>query len=190
MNGRGEVVANCHRRPAAEFARRRLSVDEIADAISELAEGPLARRSILLTVSPVRHTGDGLAGNAVSKSRAAAGGRGSSRSASDGSNISPPTKSLRTTCGTTASMPTIWCTPHRRPWSTSGSGSRRRPSPTRPGACFPRPKPSRPPRHYRPRDPRSAAHRAFCLAQLERIAALHGPDFSGRGGIFPPMYRK
>ena len=63
----GEVVANCHRRPAAEFARRRLSVDEIADAISELAEGPLAGRSILLTVSPVRHTGDGLAGNAVSK---------------------------------------------------------------------------------------------------------------------------
>ena len=42
-------------------------MDEIADAISELAEGPLAGRSILLTVSPVRHTGDGLAGNAVSK---------------------------------------------------------------------------------------------------------------------------
>ena len=73
----GEVVANCHRRPAAEFARRRLSVDEIADAISELAEGPLAGRSILLTVSPVRHTGDGLAGNAVSKAalRLAAYGR-------------------------------------------------------------------------------------------------------------------
>ena len=61
----GEAVANCHRRPAAEFARRRLSVEEIAETFAELIEGPLA--GIILTVSPVRHIGDSLAGNAVSK---------------------------------------------------------------------------------------------------------------------------
>lgn len=63
----GAVVANCHRRPAAEFFRRRLSVDEIVDTYSELIAGPLAGKQIILTVSPVRHLGDGLAGNAASK---------------------------------------------------------------------------------------------------------------------------
>ena len=63
----GEAVANCHRRPAAEFARRRLSVEEIVETFAELIEGPLAGKQIILTVSPVRHTGDTLAGNAVSK---------------------------------------------------------------------------------------------------------------------------
>ena len=62
-----EVVANCHRRPAAEFSRRRLSVDEIAETFSELIEGPLAGKQIMLTVSPVRHLGDGLTDNAASK---------------------------------------------------------------------------------------------------------------------------
>ena len=63
----GEVVANCHRRPAAEFVRRRLSVGEIVDCFAKLVEGPLAGKHIFLTVSPVRHLGDGLAGNAASK---------------------------------------------------------------------------------------------------------------------------
>ena len=63
----GEAVANCHRRPAAEFSRRRLSVEEIVETFAELIEGPLAGKQIILTVSPVRHTGDTLAGNAVSK---------------------------------------------------------------------------------------------------------------------------
>mgnify|MGYP002446122555 FL=1 len=63
----GEAVANCHRRPAAEFSRRRLSVEEIVETFAELIEGPLAGKQIILTISPVRHTGDTLAGNAVSK---------------------------------------------------------------------------------------------------------------------------
>ena len=64
---RGEVVANCHRRPAAEFSRRRLSVGEIVESVAELIGGPLAGKQIILTISPVRHVGDTLAGNAVSK---------------------------------------------------------------------------------------------------------------------------
>ena len=63
----GEVVANCHRRPAAEFTRRRLPVAEIVETLAALIEGPFAGKEVLLTVSPVRHLGDGLAGNAVSK---------------------------------------------------------------------------------------------------------------------------
>lgn len=63
----GEVVANCHRQPAAQFMRRRLTVEEVTEALAAAIEGPLAGREIILTVSPVRHLGDGLAGNAASK---------------------------------------------------------------------------------------------------------------------------
>lgn len=64
----GQIVANCHRRPAREFVRRRLSVEEIADRYSALIDNELKGRQLILTVSPVRHIGDGLAGNNVSKS--------------------------------------------------------------------------------------------------------------------------
>lgn len=63
----GQVVANCHRQPATEFVRRRLGVAEIVEAFSALLDEPLAGKEIILTVSPVRHLGDGLEGNAVSK---------------------------------------------------------------------------------------------------------------------------
>lgn len=63
----GVVAANCHRRPAAEFVRRRMEVAEILDCVTELLAGPLAGKEIILSVSPVRHIGDGLAGNAASK---------------------------------------------------------------------------------------------------------------------------
>lgn len=62
-----QIVANCHRHPATEFTRRRLSVAEIVTEYSELFAGQLADREVILTVSPVRHLGDGLEGNAVSK---------------------------------------------------------------------------------------------------------------------------
>ncbi len=63
----GQVVANCHRQPATEFVRRRLGVAEITGAFSALLAGPLGGKEVILTVSPVRHLGDGLEGNAVSK---------------------------------------------------------------------------------------------------------------------------
>lgn len=64
---RGEVVANCHKQPAAQFTRRRLSVAEIVAAYGKLLQNELAGKEIILTVSPVRHPGDGLEGNSVSK---------------------------------------------------------------------------------------------------------------------------
>ncbi len=73
----GRAVANCHRQPASEFVRRRLSVEEIVAAFDESfrirpdENSPLgqslADKQIILTVSPVRHLGDGLEGNALSK---------------------------------------------------------------------------------------------------------------------------
>ncbi len=63
----GRVVANCHRRPSAEFVRRRLSVGEIVETLGSLFEGAMRGKAVILTVSPVRHLGDGLVGNSVSK---------------------------------------------------------------------------------------------------------------------------
>lgn len=63
----GRVVANCHKMPSVEFVRRRLSVGEVVEAVTTLANGVLRNKHLVLTVSPVRHLADGLEGNAVSK---------------------------------------------------------------------------------------------------------------------------
>lgn len=62
----GRVVANCHKLPSRQFTRRRLTVDESSEAL----EGLAARRpelTLLVTVSPVIHRGDGLIENQWSK---------------------------------------------------------------------------------------------------------------------------
>ena len=63
----GRVVANCHKQPASHFVRRRLSVTEIVERYSRLFEDVLHDKKVVLTVSPVRHIGDGLQENSVSK---------------------------------------------------------------------------------------------------------------------------
>ncbi len=63
----GRVVANCGRRPAHLFTRRRLSVDEIVERFDGLMRGPLAGKQVIFTVSPVRHLKDGFEENSLSK---------------------------------------------------------------------------------------------------------------------------
>lgn len=63
----GKVVANCHKQPAIEFERRRLSVEEIVERYRTLFEGVLRDKRVIMTVSPVRHLGDGLQENSLSK---------------------------------------------------------------------------------------------------------------------------
>jgi len=60
----GRIVANCHKAPASEFVRRRMSVEEIVERWTPLIE---QGRHFLFTVSPIRHVGDGLHGNQLSK---------------------------------------------------------------------------------------------------------------------------
>ncbi len=62
---KGKVVANCHKFPASEFIRRRLSVEEIVAQWSQIAEAYYG--SITFTVSPIRHVKDTLHGNQLSK---------------------------------------------------------------------------------------------------------------------------
>ena len=64
----GTVAANCLKRPAAEFTRSMLSVEESSACLRAIADAHPEKR-LLLTVSPIRHLGDGAHSNAVSKAR-------------------------------------------------------------------------------------------------------------------------
>jgi len=67
---KGEVVNNCHKIPAAQFTRSRLSTKEIIKSYEDFLPrlfqfNPKLR--IIQTVSPVRHWKDGAHGNQLSK---------------------------------------------------------------------------------------------------------------------------
>ena len=67
-----EVVSNCHKVPAKEFDRRYLSLTEMTKSIDNLIAMLRRRRpnlQVVLTVSPVRHTKEGMIDNQRSKSR-------------------------------------------------------------------------------------------------------------------------
>jgi len=71
LNESGQVVANCHKFPAGQFNRHRLSITDIVDDYSSLFDRLLemnSRLRIVLTVSPIRHQKDGFHANSLSKS--------------------------------------------------------------------------------------------------------------------------
>jgi len=66
-----QVVSNCHKVPAREFRRYRLTTDEIVRNFNELHAGLLKFNpniKIVFTVSPIRHWKDGAIENQRSKS--------------------------------------------------------------------------------------------------------------------------
>jgi len=67
LKANGCIVANCHKQPQTLFERERLSVEAIVGEWSELLAGQLAGKEVIFTVSPVRHLGDGMEGNSLSK---------------------------------------------------------------------------------------------------------------------------
>lgn len=70
LRSTGEIVANCHKRPATEFTRTLLTVDQCAEAILSAIANLTAMSpdmNFIFTVSPIRHTADGLHGNQISK---------------------------------------------------------------------------------------------------------------------------
>lgn len=70
LRSTGDVVANCHKLPAAQFDERHLSVDETASLLAAAIEK--LRRvnpelAVIFTVSPIRHSGATLADNSLAK---------------------------------------------------------------------------------------------------------------------------
>ena len=66
FNENGETVSNCLKRPAAEFSRYRLSVQE-TQLLLDLMVKRNPDKEFIFTVSPVRHLKDGAHGNRLSK---------------------------------------------------------------------------------------------------------------------------
>lgn len=68
-----KLVANCHKIPGKYFEKRLLTHQEIVDSIRETIENlnDICKKDvqILFTVSPVRHTKDGMVENNLSKSK-------------------------------------------------------------------------------------------------------------------------
>lgn len=66
----GLIVSNCHKKPAANFQKRMLDVEEISHRFDQMFMAMEAYNPTLkyiFTVSPVRHTRDTLVQNSVSK---------------------------------------------------------------------------------------------------------------------------
>ncbi len=71
FNEDGKIVSNCHKFPANQFIRFRLTVDEIVDDWSDLIHILTSLNpeiKIVFTVSPIRHWKDGAHENQISKS--------------------------------------------------------------------------------------------------------------------------
>lgn len=179
----GEVVANCHRQPAAQFMRRRLTVEEVTEALAAAIEGPLAGREIILTVSPVRHLGDGLAGNAASKAT-----------------LRLAAEQLTERYASVSYFPAYEILTddlrdyrfyaddlvHPSPQAVAYIWEKFSAAALTPAAqnLLPEVEAIAAAAAHRPRDPHSAAHRDFCRRMLERIAALSGMDFHAEAEYF------
>lgn len=71
LESNGKIVSNCHKQPQQLFEKRLLSTQEIETDFFEcygLLKQINPKIKLLLTVSPVRHTRDGLRLNSISKS--------------------------------------------------------------------------------------------------------------------------
>ncbi|MDR2145024.1 MAG: GSCFA domain-containing protein [Tannerella sp.] len=65
-----KAVANCHKRPEADFVRRRISANDIAKEWMDVIAGLLRLNpslQVIFTVSPIRHFRDGAHQNQLSK---------------------------------------------------------------------------------------------------------------------------
>ncbi|MDF1673335.1 MAG: GSCFA domain-containing protein [Vicingaceae bacterium] len=67
LNETQHIVANCHKIPNTKFTKKLFSVEEIIIAYQPILE-QLKHINIIFTVSPVRHSKDGLYENNLSKS--------------------------------------------------------------------------------------------------------------------------
>ena len=61
----GGVVANCHKQPSAIFSRELLSIEQIISSLETILKHTSAQ--LILTISPVRHLGEGMEDNSLSK---------------------------------------------------------------------------------------------------------------------------
>ena len=64
-----KIVSNCHKKPAEQFTKYLLHINEIVDSLQSIVDHLGSSTHIILTVSPVRHIKDGIIENTRSKAR-------------------------------------------------------------------------------------------------------------------------
>lgn len=64
----GEIVNNCHKQPKDNFEKHLLTIQEIETAFDLLYHSLNQKTQIILNVSPIRHTREGIPQNQLSKS--------------------------------------------------------------------------------------------------------------------------
>ncbi len=62
----GKVVANCHKMPSSDFVRRAMSVEQVEQSLAPIVER-YKDKQFIFTVSPVRHLADSFEENSLSK---------------------------------------------------------------------------------------------------------------------------
>lgn len=67
LTATGEVVANCHKQPHDNFRRELLSVEEVVACMERVIACLNPTTQLILTLSPVRHIGEGMEDNSLSK---------------------------------------------------------------------------------------------------------------------------
>ena len=180
----GRPVANCHRQPAAEFHRRRMTVEEIVAPLARLLEGELAAKRLIVSVSPVRHAGDGLVENSLSKATLRLAAAALEERFAERVRYFPAYEMLvddlrdyrfyadDLTHPSPQAVAYVWerfcealLTPDAR-------------------ALLPRIAEITAAARHRPLHPASEAYRAFCRRQLEAIERLPGVDFTEETAFF------
>ena len=68
LKSTGKIVANCHKYHRDMFCREALSIEDIVGLYEPLFETIFCDKEVIFTVSPIRHLGDGLEENFLSKS--------------------------------------------------------------------------------------------------------------------------
>jgi len=63
-----KVIANCHKQNKSKFIKRFLSVNEIVESYKSILKLLPNNANIIITVSPIRHTKEGIQKNQLSKS--------------------------------------------------------------------------------------------------------------------------
>lgn len=66
LNDSKKTVSNCHKVPQSNFKKHLLNPQEIIDSYNQIA--PILKgKTVILTLSPIRHTKDGIEENSISK---------------------------------------------------------------------------------------------------------------------------
>lgn len=185
LRSTGDIVANCHKQPAAMFSRELLSIDEIIQSLTYILEVTKCR--LVLTLSPVRHIGEGMEDNSLSKSLLRVAIAEIAKRYAERVVYFPSYEIMMDDLRDyrfyaddlvhPSTMAIDYITERFFDAALSREAKELMVKVEEVVRAA----------HHRPTNPRSDAHRAFCRRQIEAIDLLHGVDLSEERELFERM---